>query len=147
MTSTPMIEPLNLRVARLASIHTAEIGLKLHFIGADIEVDEHTTTAELLAAECVLPDYTAGGYAIVYSEGGITADGVAYNFSAALGFTVLTSGTPGSVYGCWIEGAGVANQRVRFPNPVPCDAVGKQCLVIVYDGYPPGEVGVEVVLP
>jgi hypothetical protein len=148
MNSQPMIEPTAQLVSRLALIHAGETTLKLRFVQDTIaSIDEHTTRADLVANECTSTDYTPGGFAITYTTGGLTASRVAYNFSGALGFVVLTAAPTNTIAGAWIDNGTDALQRVAFETPVPLDAAGKQILCVVYDGYPPGQLGIEVVQP
>jgi len=148
MSSQAMLEPTAQRVARLALIHAGEVTLKLRFVKDTIAgIDETTSRADLLANECDSTDYAAGGYAITYTTGGLTASRVAYNYSAALGFVVVTAAPPNTIIGAWIDDGANALQRVEFAQPVALDTVGKQMIGQVYDGYPPGVVGIDVDLP
>lgn len=148
MNSLPMEEPTGQRVARLALIHAGETTLKLRFVQDTLPSLDYTTTrADLEANECTSTDYAAGGYTITYATGGLTAGRVAYNVSASLGFIVATEIPANNLIGAWIDNGTLALQRVEFSAPVPLDAVGKGILCVVYDGYPPGVIGLEVVLP
>ncbi len=148
MQSKPMEEPTDQLVSRLAAIHADETTLKLRFVKDSIGgIDFTTTRADLVANECDSVDYTPGGFTLTYSTGGLTASRVAYNYSGGLGFVVADASIPNTIVGCWIDDGTLALQRVEFDEPVALDAVGKQILCVVYDGYPPGQIGVEVVQP
>jgi hypothetical protein len=148
MNSLPMEEPTAQRVSRLALIHAGETTLKLRFVKDTISTLDYTTTrADLLAAECDAVDYASGGYTLTYTTGGLTADRTAYEVSGSLGFIVADASVPNNLVGAWIDNGANALQRVEFAAPVPLDAVGKGILCVVYDGYPPGIIGIEVVLP
>lgn len=149
MNSQPMTETIAQRVARLAAIHAAETTLKLRLIGSAVPVtiDKNTSRTDLIASETVATSYTPGGYTLTYTTGGITASDVAYNYSGAVGFVVAPGDTSDTIIGAWIDDGTDALNRVEFDTPVPVDQAGKQILAVVYDGYPPGIVGIEVVQP
>jgi hypothetical protein len=142
-----MIETSAQRKSRLQSIHFGENSLSLRLVGQDIELTETTSYEELVAAEVVHPDYQLLGYPFTYTSGPMTAAGVWYNWSHPIGFTVSDATTPATVYGAWIYNNAVPLQRVRLDRPVPMDAVGKRIALMIYDGYPPGLVGLKVVFP
>jgi len=149
MESQPMLETLAQRIARLALIHAGETTLKLRLIGSAVPVtiNQNTSRADLEAAETIQADYTAGGYSITYTTGGVTAVGVAYNFSSEISLVVADNSSPDTIIGAWIDNGTLALNRVEFETPVPLDAIGKTLQAVVYDGYPPGQVGIAIVQP
>lgn len=148
MNSTPMEEPTAQRESRLALIHAGETTLKLRLVQDTLSTLDYTTSrADLVANECTSVDYTAGGFTVTYTTGGLTADRIAYNVSGAVGFIVADASIVNNLIGAWIDNGTDALQRVEFPQAVPLDAIGKGILCVVYDGYPPGQIGLEVVTP
>ena len=149
MDDQVMIEPLAQKVSRLAAIHAAETALKLRLVGGDgsLTIDENTAAADLIAAECISTDYTPGGYTITFVTGGVKNGETAYNRSGLMGFTVATVAPTQEIHGAWVDMAGAALQRVSFDPPIPLARVGDSVFVVVYDGYPPGVVGIEIVEP
>jgi hypothetical protein len=148
MNSTPMEEPTAQRISRLGLIHAGETTLKLRLVQDTLpSIDYASSRVDLVANECTSVDYTPGGYAITFTPGGLTADRIAYEVSGALGFIVIDASIVNNIVGAWIDNGSLALGRVEFPSPVPLDAVGKGILCVIYDGYPPGNIGIEVVLP
>lgn len=149
MADQVMVETLAQRIARLALIHAGETTLKLRLIGSAVPVtiNQNTSRTDLVAAETPQADYTPGGYTITYTTGGVTAGDVAFNFSSEISLVVADNSVPDTIIGAWIDNGTLALNRVEFDEPVPLDALGKTFQAVVFDGYPPGVLGITIVKP
>lgn len=139
---TPVI-PLLARQARLGLIHAGETTLKFRLTKSPVSINLLTLMADLAAVEADFDDYPAGGAAVTYTTGPVTADGIPFNESGAISIICATTVVTNNCPNWWVDNgthivmAGTFNNAQGVQTPIPFDRVGGGLICVLRDSYPP----------
>jgi len=146
MADIAMVVPLVARIVRKAALRSSESATKLSLFGSAFTVDELTTLADLNPIELVCDGYTAGGFALTWTTGYITADFIPSDESNLVSIVmpnpVVVGGT---VFGGWVHDVGGLLMAFNLISPVALTSPGQALKLMLEDSYPPGVPSVQVI--